>query len=56
MCLAIPGKVIEIYNENDLQMGKIDYSGTINKACLAYVPEAQVGQYVLVNAGFAFSV
>jgi len=56
MCLAIPGKVIEIYNENDLQMGKIDYSGTITKACLAYVPEAQVGQYVIVHAGFAISV
>jgi len=56
MCLAIPGKIIEIYEENGLQMGKIDYSGTLNKACLAYVPEAEVNQYVIVHAGFAISV
>ncbi|WP_456408478.1 HypC/HybG/HupF family hydrogenase formation chaperone [Caldithrix abyssi] len=56
MCLAIPGKVIEIFDEGGLKMGKIDYSGTINKACLAYVPEVEVGQYVIVHAGFAISV
>ncbi len=56
MCLAIPGKVIEIYEESGLLMGKIDYSGTVNKACLAYVPEVKVGQYVIVHAGFAISV
>ncbi len=56
MCLAIPGKVIEIYEEAGLRMGKIDYSGTVNKACLAYVPDVKVGQYVIVHAGFAISV
>lgn len=56
MCLAVPGKIIEMFDENGLQMGRIDYSGTINTACLAYVPEAQVGQYVLVHAGFAINV
>ncbi len=56
MCLAVPGKVIEIYEEAGLKMGKIDYSGTVNKACLAYVPEVKVGQYVIVHAGFAISV
>jgi len=56
MCLAIPGKVIETFDENGLQMGKIDYSGSISKACLAYVPEVKVGQYVIVHAGFAISV
>ena len=56
MCLAIPGKVIEIYEENGLPMGKIDYSGTINKACLSYVPEVRVGQYVIVHAGFAIQI
>jgi hydrogenase expression/formation protein HypC len=56
MCLAIPGKVIEIYNENGIKMGKIDYSGTMSKACLEYLPEIQVGQYTLVHAGFALSI
>ncbi len=56
MCLAIPGKVIEIYEEGGLKMGKIDYSGTVNKACLAYVPEVQIGQYVIVHAGFAIQI
>ena len=56
MCLAIPGKVIEIYTENDLKMGKIDFSGSVSAACLAYVPEVEVGQYVVVHAGFAIQV
>ncbi|KAA3609343.1 MAG: HypC/HybG/HupF family hydrogenase formation chaperone [Calditrichaeota bacterium] len=56
MCLAIPGKVIELYEENGLQMGKLDYAGTVNTACLAYVPEIQVGQYAVVHAGFAISI
>jgi len=56
MCLAIPGKVIEIYEQNGLKMGKLDYAGTVNKACLEYVPEVQLGQYALVHAGFAISV
>lgn len=56
MCLAIPGKVIEIIEENGLKMGKISYSGTVNKACLEYVPDIQVGQYTVVHAGFALSI
>jgi len=56
MCLAIPGKLIEIYEERGLLMGRLDYAGTVNRACLAYVPEAEIGQYVLVHAGFGISV
>ena len=56
MCLAIPGKVIETYDENGLIMGKIDYSGTVNTVCLEYLPEIKVGQYTLVHAGFALSI
>jgi hydrogenase expression/formation protein HypC len=56
MCLAIPGKIIEISREAGLKMGRIDYGGTINRACLEYVPDAAVGQYALVHAGFAISV
>ncbi len=56
MCLAIPGKITEIFEENGLKMGKINYAGTENTACLAYVDDATVGKYVLVHAGFAISV
>ena len=56
MCLAIPGKVIEITQENGLRMGRIDYAGTVNTACLECTPEVEVGQYVIVHAGFALNV
>ncbi len=55
MCLAIPGKVIEILDENGLKMGRIDYSGTIQKTCLEYLPEIKIGEYVIVHAGFALN-
>jgi hydrogenase expression/formation protein HypC len=56
MCLAIPGKVIKIFEENGLKMGNIDYSGIVNKACLEYVPEIQLGQYTIIHAGFGISI
>lgn len=56
MCLGIPGKVIEVYEENGLMMGRIDFAGTISKVCLACVPEIEVGQYTIVHAGFGISV
>ncbi|MGA7305091.1 MAG: HypC/HybG/HupF family hydrogenase formation chaperone [Rhodothermales bacterium] len=56
MCLAIPGRLIETYDQHGLEMGRVDYSGAVNTACLAYVPGVTVGQYVLVHAGFAISV
>jgi hydrogenase expression/formation protein HypC len=56
MCLGIPGKVIKIYEENGLKMGNIDYSGTVNKVCLEYVPEIIPGQYTIVHAGFGISI
>ena len=56
MCLGIPGKVEEIFDENGLKMGNINYGGTINKACLEYVPEIEVGQYTVVHAGFGISI
>ncbi|MBU8870168.1 MAG: HypC/HybG/HupF family hydrogenase formation chaperone [Gemmatimonadales bacterium] len=56
MCLAIPGKVIEKYEDNGLPMGVIDFSGTRNTACLSYTPEAAVGHYVIVHAGFALQI
>lgn len=55
MCLAIPGKILEIYDEQGLRMGKLDFGGTIRKCCLQYIPEAAVGEYALVHVGFAIS-
>lgn len=56
MCLGIPGKIVEIYHAGDLPMGKIDFGGVTREACLAYVPEAQVGEYALVHVGFVLNL
>jgi hydrogenase expression/formation protein HypC len=55
MCLGIPGKVVQTYRENDVLMGKVDFSGISKRVCLEHVPEAQPGDYVLVHVGFALS-
>lgn len=55
MCLAVPGKVLETCREADLLMGKIDFSGVAKRACLEFVPQVKVGEYVIVHAGFALS-
>jgi hydrogenase expression/formation protein HypC len=55
MCLAVPGKVVEIVGEGELRMGKVDFSGVKREASLAFVPEVQLGDYVLVHVGFAIS-
>jgi hydrogenase expression/formation protein HypC len=55
MCLGIPGKVVELYQQNGLPMGKIEFGGILKEACLVYTPEVQVGDYVLVHVGFAIS-
>lgn len=56
MCLAVPGKITEIYQNNDLLMGKIDFGGVVREACLAYVPEAMVGDYTIIHVGFALNL
>ena len=56
MCLGIPGKLVDIFEENGLKMGKIDYDGIVNVACLEYIPEIEVGQYTVVHAGFGISI
>ncbi len=56
MCLAIPGKIERIAGEDPLtRMGQVNFGGILKEACLAYVPEAQVGDYVIVHVGFALS-
>lgn len=55
MCLAIPGQIIERYETSGLPMGRVNFSGVCREICLAYVPSAEVGDYVLVHVGFALS-
>jgi hydrogenase expression/formation protein HypC len=57
MCLGVPGKVVEIYPqaEMDLPKGKVEFGGVYKDVCLAYTPEVKVGDYVLVHVGFAIS-
>ena len=55
MCLGIPGKVVATYRENDVLMGKVDFSGIAKRVCLEHVPEVRPGEYVLVHVGFALS-
>ncbi len=55
MCLAVPGKVVEVYSQDDLPMGKVQFGGILKEVCLAYTPEAGVGDYVIVHVGFAIS-
>jgi hydrogenase expression/formation protein HypC len=55
MCLAIPGKVVDMFEQRGLRMGKVQFGGIVREACLEYVPETQIGEYVLVHVGFAIS-
>jgi hydrogenase expression/formation protein HypC len=56
MCLGVPAKIIEIYTQNSLLMGKVDFGGVLREACLAYVPEARVGDYAVIHVGFALNL
>jgi hydrogenase expression/formation protein HypC len=58
MCLAVPGKIISINNEQDslMRTGKVSFGGVIKEVSLAYVPEAKVDDYAIVHAGFAISI
>jgi hydrogenase expression/formation protein HypC len=55
MCLGIPGRVTEIRDEAGLAMGKVDFGGVRKDACLAYLPDIALGDYVIVHVGFAIS-
>jgi hydrogenase expression/formation protein HypC len=55
MCLAIPGKVVETFSQEGMFMARVQFGGVTRDACLNYVPETQVGDYVLVHVGFAIS-
>mgnify|MGYP003525064802 FL=1 len=57
MCLGVPGQVVEVlHNEIGIPMGKVDFSGVVKEVCLAYTPEVEAGQWVVVHVGFAISL
>jgi hydrogenase expression/formation protein HypC len=55
MCLAIPGKIVEFHDKFGVRMSKVDFGGVTREACMDYVPDARLGEYVLVHVGFAIS-
>jgi hydrogenase expression/formation protein HypC len=55
MCLALPGRVESIRDEDGLRMGRVNFGGVVKDVCLAYVPDVGVGDYALVHVGFALA-
>ncbi len=53
MCLAVPGRVVEVFDESGTTMAQVDFGGVRKKVCLAYLPETGVDEYVIVHVGFA---
>jgi hydrogenase expression/formation protein HypC len=56
MCLGVPGRIIEINTRSELKMAQVDFGGVRREVCLAYVPEAAVGDYCIVHVGFALNL
>ena len=55
MCLAVPGRIDTIYDDQGTRMGKVNFGGVVKEVCLEYLPEAVVGDYTIVHVGFALS-
>ena len=55
MCLGIPGKVVEVYEQDGARMGKVDFDGIVKEICLSFVPEAEIGDYTIVHVGFGIT-
>ena len=53
MCLAVPGRVLSIRDQDDTLMAEVDFGGLRKEVCLAYIPDVQIGEYVIVHVGFA---
>ncbi len=56
MCLGVPGRIVEVYEQGGLRMAKVDFGGIFREACLDYVPEAEAGDYCVIHVGFAISL
>jgi len=55
MCLGVPGRIVETQEGELMRMGKVDFGGITREVSLAYVPDARIGDFVIVHAGFAIS-
>ena len=55
MCLAIPGKISALHESSGVPMAKVDFGGITREACMSYLPDSKIGEYVLVHVGFAIS-
>lgn len=56
MCRALPGKILSIDETSELRMGEVDFSGVVKSTSLAFTPDAQIGDYVIVHVGFSISI
>jgi hydrogenase expression/formation protein HypC len=56
MCLAVPGKILSIQGEDIARVGRVNFGGIVKEVNLAYVPQAGIGDYVVVHVGFAISL
>ena len=55
MCLGIPGRIVEIWEDAGTRMATVDFGGTTKTVCLAYLPDMGIGEYTIVHAGFAIT-
>lgn len=53
MCLAVPGRILSVHDEDGQTMAQVDFGGVRKDVCLAYIPDAEVDDYVIVHVGFA---
>ncbi len=53
MCLAVPGKVLEVWDKDETRMASVDFGGVVKEVCLEFVPDIKVGEYTIVHVGFA---
>ncbi|MFF4650577.1 HypC/HybG/HupF family hydrogenase formation chaperone [Streptomyces sp. NPDC001380] len=53
MCLAVPGRVLEIEERDGVRMASVDFGGVVKDVCLEYLPDLRVGEYAIVHVGFA---
>lgn len=57
MCLAVPGKILQVQSPaSEMATGRVDFGGVQKEICLAFTPDVQPGQFVLVHAGFAITI
>src|SRR6476661_7619763 len=53
MCLAVPGRILRLFEADDTVMSDVDFGGVVKQVCLQYIPDAKIGDYVIVHVGFA---